>query len=465
MKKIVIFVLKSFFVASFVFFVVTLIFIVFISNKVSNLQGKIYPNVVVDNVNFGGKNVNDVKKYLVTKKKRLRDITLEINYHDLQVATISGQDINFDLNIDETANQAYGIGRDQNLILKWQKRLESLLNLRKFTFKSILSFTEKPMYDSLSDLEVTYNVKPQDALFRFENGKVTAFKIEQNGLQIDKEAAIAQFKDIVSKVDKQQYFKIIIKDQIISPKITLASINSYGIVEKIGEGKSNYKGSIPGRIHNVILASSKFDGVLIPKDENFSFNNTIGDISADKGYLQAYIIKDGRTILGDGGGVCQVSTTLFRAALNSGLPITKRTAHAYRVHYYENDSKPGFDATVFSPSTDFRFANDTPAYILIQRELDKTTMDLKFVFYGKKDGRIARISGARLYDSVPPPEPLNQDDPTLKKGEVKQVDWAAWGAKTVFNYTVVKDGKEAINKDFFSNFKPWRAIYLVGTGE
>src|SRR3989344_4733602 len=465
MKKIVIFVLKSFFVASFVFFVVTLIFIVFISNKVSNLQGKIYPNVVVDNVNFGGKNVNDVKKYLVTKKKRLRDITLEINYHDLQVATISGQDINFDLNIDETANQAYGIGRDQNLILKWQKRLESLLNLRKFTFKSILSFTEKPMYDSLSDLEVTYNVKPQDALFRFENGKVTAFKIEQNGLQIDKEAAIAQFKDIVSKVDKQQYFKIIIKDQIISPKITLASINSYGIVEKIGEGKSNYKGSIPGRIHNVILASSKFDGVLIPKDENFSFNNTIGDISADTGYLQAYIIKDGRTILGDGGGVCQVSPTLFRAALNSGLPIPKRTAHAYRVHYYENDSKPGFDATVYSPSTDFRFKNDTPAYILIQRELNKETMDLKFVFYGKKDGRIARLSKANVSGALPPPEPLYQDDPTLKRGEDNQVDWAAWGSKTVFNYTVVKNGQEVINKNFYSDFKPWRAIFLVGTGE
>ena len=386
MKKIAIFALKSSVVTIIILLFVTLVSVIYIGNRLTVLQSKIYPNVIIDNINFGEQNRNDLKKYLTDKRDRMRKITIEINYNDLQIATISGQNLDVNLNIDRTLNDAYDIGRNKNLVIKWRQRLLSILNLRRFNFKSKLSFSDKALTENLQGLEDTYNIPPQDALFRFENGKVTGFKIEQNGLQIDREDTFNQFKNIINQIESEKSeFQILVKDKVIKPKINLEAINNFGIVEKIGEGKSNYKGSIASRIHNVILASSKFDGVLIPQNEEFSFNKTIGDISANTGYLQAYIIKDGRTILGDGGGVCQVSTTLFRAALNSGLPITKRTAHAYRVHYYENDSKPGFDATVYSPSTDFRFKNDTPAYILIQRELNKETMDLKFVFYGKKD--------------------------------------------------------------------------------
>jgi vancomycin resistance protein YoaR len=87
----------------------------------------------------------------------------------------------------------------------------------------------------------------------------------------------------------------------------------------------------------------------------------------------------GKTVLGDGGGICQVSTTLFRAALNSGLPISEYHAHAYRVGYYENDAKPGLDATVFGPTVDFKFINNTPASILIQTIVDKENNKLLFI--------------------------------------------------------------------------------------
>jgi vancomycin resistance protein YoaR len=114
------------------------------------------------------------------------------------------------------------------------------------------------------------------------------------------------------------------------PSVTTGEVNSLGIKRLIGRGTSKFAGSIASRIHNVFLASSKFNGVLVPPGSTFSFNKTLGDVSAYTGYKQAYIIKDGKTILGDGGGVCQVSTTLFRAVLNAGLPIIERRAHSYQ---------------------------------------------------------------------------------------------------------------------------------------
>jgi vancomycin resistance protein YoaR len=190
----------------------------------------------------------------------------------------------------------------------------------------------------------------------------------------------------------------------------------------------------------------------------------VGDISAATGYQSAYIIKDGRTVLGDGGGVCQVSTTLFRAALAAGLPIIERHAHAYRVHYYEEGGfKPGLDATVYGPTYDLKFKNDTPTSILIQVKTDVANLSLTFDLYGTGDGRKAQISNQKLWDITPPPPDLYQDDPTLPKGTVKQVDFAAWGAKASFDYLVTRGTEVLESTTFVSNFRPWQAVYLKGT--
>jgi vancomycin resistance protein YoaR len=188
-------------------------------------------------------------------------------------------------------------------------------------------------------------------------------------------------------------------------------------------------------------------------------------VSANTGYQQAYIIQNGRTVLGDGGGVCQVSTTLFRAALNTGLPIVERTAHAYRVGYYEQDSAAGLDATVYSPTVDLKIKNDTPGYILIQTIVDPDSMHLTFNLYGKKDGRVAEVSKPIVYDQTPAPPPRNEDDPTMKKGTTKQVDFAAAGAKAKFSYKVTRSGATLIAQDFYSSYRPWQAVYLVGTAD
>lgn len=239
------------------------------------------------------------------------------------------------------------------------------------------------------------------------------------------------------------------------------AVNQLGIRELLAEGTSNFSGSIPGRIKNIRRASSQLNGVLIEPGTVFSFNQGVGEISAETGYDYAYIIKEGRTVLGTGGGVCQVSTTVFRAALNAGLPILKRNAHAYRVHYYEQGSPVGIDATVFPPSVDLQFKNDTPSYLLMTTEVEGENLRIRL--YGQSDGRKVKLIGPTILSTSPAPAPLYQEDPTLPVGVTRQVDFAAGGAVVVLERKVLRGGEVLFSDKFTSNYRPWQAIYLVGT--
>lgn len=314
----------------------------------------------------------------------------------------------------------------------------------------------------LKDLSKNIDQPVVEALFKFEtaSSRVSAFKPAQDGreLDIDKTATL-----ITLALDNQRAKTISLPVNVTKPKIQNADVNSMGIKELVGRGVSNFAGSIENRIYNLSLAASRIDGVLIPPGQEFSFNNTVGDISGASGYKPAYVIKSGRTVLDDGGGVCQVSTTVFRAALNAGLPVTARTAHAYRVGYYEQGFPPGLDATVFSPSVDFKFKNDTPTHLLLQAYTDGVTLYVDL--YGTSDGRTTTLTKPVILSQTPALPELRQDDPNLPKGQIKQVDWPAVGANVSFSRTVTKAGQTLIQETFRSNYRPWQAIFLVGTKE
>jgi vancomycin resistance protein YoaR len=309
---------------------------------------------------------------------------------------------------------------------------------------------------------------PVNAQFNIENGRVTTFKESENGTQLDIAKAQAFMEGALDKAVKSgttQNFSYVIPAIALEPDVTTKEANSFGIVEEIGTGTSLFQHSIANRIHNIAVASKKVTGILVKPGEEFSFDKYLGDVSKETGYASAYVIQNGKTVLGDGGGVCQVSTTLFRAILNAGLPITERHAHAYRVGYYEEDSDPGFDATVFYPSVDLKFVNNTGNYILIQSTLDLDNLRLTYTLYGKSDGRVTSITKPVVTGYIPAPDPLYQDDPTLPKGTTNQVDFAAAGATATFHRTVKdKNGKVMIDETYTSHYAPWRAIFMVGTG-
>ena len=144
-------------------------------------------------------------------------------------------------------------------------------------------------------------------------------------------------------------------------------------------------------MQNIKAASAKFHGLLVAPGETFSMASAMGDVSLDNGYAEALIIIGGQTIKGVGGGVCQVSTTLFRTVFFAGFPIVERYAHAYRVGYYEqtangrDNSLAGLDATVFVPMVDFKFVNDTPYWLLMETYVNGYSLTWKF--YSTSDGR------------------------------------------------------------------------------
>lgn len=306
-----------------------------------------------------------------------------------------------------------------------------------------------------------------NATLEFDGQKVSNFTPAQNGKALNKNLARKLIQDTVSVENKSSEKNVVINLPVEETRAKIANeeINSLGIHELIASGVSYYAGSIPNRVFNIQLGSQFINGTLVPPGEVFSFTKLVGPVSAEQGFKQAYVISKGRTVLDDGGGICQVSSTVFRAALNAGLPIEERTSHAYRVAYYEQRGfGPGLDATIWSPTVDLKFRNDTGKHILIQTRVDSGQAKLQVDIYGTSDGRRVEISEPVLSNRRPAPEPLYQDDPTLPTGTVKQVDWAAEGLTSVFTRKVYRGDDIVLDDTFKSNFRPWQAVYLRGTG-
>lgn len=423
---------------------------------------KIYPGVYIDGVNVGGKPTSYVTAYFDNKNKTIQATTFTL-VHDDTVATISAKDIHLGYDSVLLAKQAYTIGRSQDVLSNAGVVFEAYLT--GVTLSPAYTYSQQALTHKLSPLIKQLTIDPVDAIFTFENGRVTAFRPSSNGQHVDMNQLQ---QDILSKIsfmfatDHASSFVIHIPIATVKPKIATSDANNLGIKELIGTGTSLFQHSIAGRIYNVELAASRVNGALVAPGEEFSFAKTVGDVSAFTGYQQAYVIQNGKTVLGDGGGVCQVSTTLFRAVLNAGLPITERHAHAYRVGYYEEDGPPGIDATVYVPSVDFRFRNDTGHYILIQTAVDPSILRLTFYLYGTSDGRTVTMTNPVVSNIIPAPPPIYTDDPTLPQGTLKQVDFAANGATVKFSRTVMKDGKVYISDNYTSVYQPWAAAYLRG---
>ncbi len=429
----------------------------------ASYANKVYEGVYVNGVDFGGESREKVKNYFAEKNKTIQKSVFNLSSQDV-TATISAAQIDFGYDENLSAQQAYTIGRSENLLSDMSIVLQAYIG--GVQLPAATHYKEEKLDKLIAPLSAKLDKPPVEGLFNFESGRVSAFKLSKNGQVLDvKELKSEIVSAMNTSVESEKPHTITLKIpiKILEPKVSTDKINNYGIKELIAEGTSLFRGSIENRAFNINLASSRLNGVLIAPGEVFSFNKAVGDITSFTGYKQAYVISGSKTILGDGGGVCQVSTTLFRAALKAGLPIVERNQHAYRVGYYEQDSPPGVDAAIYSPGTDLKFKNDTGKHILVQAFPDMSNYSLSFQLYGTKDNREVTINTPIILSQSAAPEPEYQDDPNLPKGQVKQIDFAAGGMNVYFTRTVKKDGKTTSDDKFVSNYRPWKAIFLRGT--
>lgn len=239
-------------------------------------------------------------------------------------------------------------------------------------------------------------------------------------------------------------------------------VSTLGITTRIGRGVSNFAGSDAARAKNIKIAAGYLDNTVVGPGEIFSFLDAIGEISEARGYQPGYVILAEETVPGIGGGVCQVATTMFRAAIFSGLPIEERNPHAYIVGYYQQGGYPiGLDAAVFSPGVDLKFRNDSDKYMLIKTGVDGAG-NLAVSIYGPDLGYKVDVSDPVIANKTMPPDNEYQVDTTLPPGTKKQVEFAKTGEDVAFTRTVLgKDGQQLRQTTFRTHYQAWPNKFLI----
>jgi vancomycin resistance protein YoaR len=320
----------------------------------------------------------------------------------------------------------------------------------------------------LNPIKAEVDRAPSNAKFIFNDDtkQLDLMEDSKTGRAMDVNASIATINDALFR--GEHTVSLVINEA--QPKIPGAATGQeLGITELIASETSYFYGSSQERIQNIKAAAERFHGVMIAPGEIFSMGAAMGDVSLENGFAEALIIFGGRTIKGVGGGVCQVSTTLFRAVFNAGFPVVERYSHAYRVSYYEMTASgavdpdlAGLDATVYFPLVDFKFKNDSPYWILMETYVNESGRSLTWKMYSTSTGRTVSWNTTGPVNIVPAPPPLLEENPELKKNEMKQVDYAANGADVTVTRTVSQDGAVLFQDQFVTHYEPWHAICEFG---
>ena len=305
----------------------------------------------------------------------------------------------------------------------------------------------------------------QDARFTFDEsaGELQSILPSQAGRTLNVSGTLDAIAAALNGAQRQVGLVVDTVQPVVSSDATAAKL---GITHLITQATTYFKGSSAARMTNVKVAASRFNGVVVAPHETFSFDKYLGDVSTKDGFEEGLVIVGDRTIKGVGGGVCQVSTTAYQAALRAGFPIVERYPHGYRVGYYEVGMGPGFDATVFSPEVDLKFVNDTDAYMLIQTFFNQAAATLTFKYYGTPDNRVVTFTAPVITEKIAPGPDIYEKatDGSVAAGKVIKVDYAVTGAKIVAGRTVTRDGEVLIDEKLVSKYVPWQNVFRFGEG-
>ncbi|REG05545.1 VanW family protein [Pelolinea submarina] len=322
----------------------------------------------------------------------------------------------------------------------------------------------------LSNLSSQVDIKTKNPRFIFndETRQLDLLTPGVTGRQLDFASTAANVQSALAQGQTSAPVSIAIQQPQVSDSAQTADL---GITELVHSESSYFYGSSSARVQNIQTAAAQFHGLLVPPNSTFSMAEVMDEITLDNGYAEALIIYNGQTIEGVGGGVCQVSTTLFRTAFFSGFPITERHPHAYRVSYYEktagnkrDNDLAGLDATVYVPIIDLKFENDTPYWLLMETYVDPSASRITWKFYSTWDGRTVNWQTTGPTDVEKPEKPLYRENPELSSGEIEQVEWEADGADIRVDRSVYLGDALMFQDSFDTHYEPWRAVYEYGPG-
>ena len=310
----------------------------------------------------------------------------------------------------------------------------------------------------------------QDARYHFNEstGELEMIQAPEPGREIDIEASMANIAASIRDGANQAEVAMTVKSPNLTGTETAADL---GIRELVHTENTYFFYSDDARIQNIQVGAGKLDGVLIAPGETFSMADAVGEVSKETGFAESSVIFGSETVQDVGGGLCQVSTTLFRAAFFYGLEINERHAHGYRVYYYErladrqlDPGLAGLDAAVYLPDLDLKFTNDTPYWILMETDVNTDLCRLQWRFYSTDVNRYVDYTSSGLTNIEPEGDPIYNENPDLPTGVIEQVDWGIDGADVTIERTVYENGLVHINDVFETHYAAWSDIYEYGPG-
>ena len=362
---------------------------------------------------------------------------------DLEPITLSQSDlaawVRVEVSESASGSRTHGVFVDENALRHW---------LRQF---------EEQIYR-----------EPVNARYYFDDGteELVLVAPHVNGRELDIEATIEQFKAQVNTPNRSIPF--VVRD-IVPLANSSATAADLGITELITETTTWFSGSSDARKHNIATAAANFYGIVVAPYEEFSFNKYLGSITEADGYTEGLIIVGGLTIPGVGGGVCQVSTTLYQTAFFAGFPITERLPHGYMLGYYRDGAGHGMDATVYNDGNiniDMKFINNTPYHLLIENYFSEENQALTFKFYSTSMGRTVVKEDPVFANvtEVPGPEQDRWEYvESVEPGTVEKIDWATEGADVSIRRLVYNaDGQIIEDRTFVSNYIPVPNVFHYG---
>ncbi|SHH28555.1 VanW family protein [Tepidibacter thalassicus] len=396
---------------------------------------KIYENVFVEDINAGNLSKQEAVD-LLNSNYQVENINLISKDQKFE---LNLKDIDFKFNVDEAVDRAYDVGRSENFLNNIVK-IMSLRNGKKEFIKLESQYDEKKLDDFLANIESNINKEPKNATIIIKNKMINITR-EEDGYAVD----VGKLKEtILSQIQSNDYKDILIPIKEIHAQIKHEYLSKIDTL--LGEFSTKFNLGNKNRTENIKLVSKKLNGIILNPQEEFSFNTLTGKRGLAQGFKMAPVIVQGQLKEGVAGGVCQVSSTLYNAALYSGVTITDRRNHTIPSSYVEK----GRDATVVYGSVDFKFKNNYENPIYIENIVVGNKMISRI--YGNSTDK-KNIKVVTNITKVIPRQVEIKEDPTLKKGkeEIKEKGRDGYKVETyrlyLENGNIVK--KELVSRSYY----------------
>ena len=320
-------------------------------------------NGVVLEVPLGNLSIEEAGSKLEERRKEI--VTRSIHFAtEGKIISISMEELGLTYTYDAALRQAYLIGREGNV---FEKALGKFKASWGITFEPEYQWNNRLLAEALKKLLSHLDIPAENAHLTIADDALEIVA-EKLGKQVDIDSLISSVSQLT--LDKAETLPIPFKT--ISPTILQAELESLKSANRLSTYTTNFDPTQKGRTQNIVLAAKAIDCLVLKPGEEFSFNQTVGPRTAEAGYQAATIIEGNNFVPGLGGGVCQVSSTLYNAVRLASLNVTERSHHSLAVTYVP----PGQDATVAYPILDFKFKNDSGSYLLIRSVIRNNTLNL-----------------------------------------------------------------------------------------